>query len=50
MRTITSEFTVRGRWTESPGKEAIASAIRAGNKPILKLGRDEDGVITLFNP
>lgn len=50
MRTITSEFMVRGRWTEYPGKEAIVNAIRAGEKPILKLCRDEDGVITLINP
>ena len=50
MRTITSEFTVRGRWTEFPGKEAVVGRIRAGEKPILKLERDEDGAIVLINP
>lgn len=50
MRTITSEFTVRGRWTEFSGKEAIVGKIRAGEKPILKLERDDDGEIILINP
>lgn len=50
MRTITSDFTVRGRWTEFPGKETVVEKIRSGEKPILRLDRDEDGQIVLINP
>lgn len=50
MRTITSEFMVKGRWTQYPGKEAIVTRIKNGEHPVLKLTRDEEGQIVLLNP
>jgi hypothetical protein len=50
MRTITSDFTVKGRWTQYPGEEMIVNKIKAGENPILKLTRDDEGQIILVNP
>jgi hypothetical protein len=50
MRTITSEFTVKGRWTQYPDKEMVVNKIKAGETPILKLTRDDEGQIILVNP
>lgn len=49
MRTITSDFTVKGRWTQYPGKEAIIARIKNGEHPVLKLIRDNEGQIVLLN-
>ena len=50
MRTISSVFVVRGRYTEYPAKERIVKRLKSGEKPILSLCRDEDGYIVLINP
>lgn len=50
MRTITSEFVVKGRWTQYPGKEDVVVKIKDGEHPILKLSRDDEGQIVLLNP
>ena len=50
MRTITSEFVVKGRWTQYPGKEDVVANLKDGKQPILKLTRDDEGQIVLLNP
>lgn len=50
MKTITSEFMVKGRWTQYPGKEAVVNKIKSGKNPVLKIGRDEECQIVLIDP
>ena len=49
MRTITSEFVVKGRWTQYPGKEEVVEKLKKGEHPILKLSRNDEGQIVLLN-